>query len=513
MDWFATIPLCLIFAVETSNALDTSRECGSAVKCQEVFVNTEQCVHETDEEFLSVALDSGLIRHRWRRFNFSSEKIQNLARGLYPAFLRIGGTDEDFLIFTDKPRGQTEQPDVKKYTNFTMNGSDVDKIFHFANRTGLRVLFGLNVLLRTSEMNWDSSNAEKLMNYMAKRGYLCGWELGNEPVDLKGLVNRTITGKQLAKDFQILREVLDKHPEYGQLIVGPDVSSPWNGQTRPVFLEKFLSNIKTSIDAITYHQYYTDNKASVTDFYNPKVLDFLIEEIQGVKNIIKKSETELTSPWLGETSSAFDGGVPGVSDSYVAGFMWLDKLGVAARLRHNVVVRQTFYGGSYSLINEDTFDPFPDYWSSLLYKRLVGTQVLEVKDGIAFDRRIRVYAHCTSNRSIYAKGSVVLFALNTQPYDAKLILMNELRELIVEQYLLTPGVAGNLTSQTVLLNGQHLKLLNDKYLPSIQPKRISPPQDILLASLSYGFFVIPQANAKACQVRCSHQLGTQYTKF
>ena len=116
---------------------------------------------------------------------------------------------------------------------------------------------------------------------------------------------------------------------------------------------------------------------------DPDTLDDLITEIQKVQYIMKESGASSLKLWLGETSSAYGGGVPGVSDSYIAGFMWLDKLGIAARLQHNVVIRQTFYGGSYSLINTKTLDPFPDYWSSFLYKKLVGSRVLEVHDGIS----------------------------------------------------------------------------------------------------------------------------------
>ena len=481
----------------------------------EVYVNTQEYVHETAQEFLSIALDSSLIRYGWKEFDFDSEKTKNLARGLYPAYLRIGGTDEDFLLFDDRLRRQRQSAQfedtksermnqaAEQYTNFTMSASDVDDIFHFATATELKVIFGLNVLLREPRSNrWDSENAEKLMRYISGKGFACGWELGNEPVDLKGLVNRTITGGQLAEDFQILRALLDKHPEYGNVLVGPDVSSPWNGDKRPVFLKEFLRNMKRlrSINAMTYHQYYTDNKASVADFYSPEILDLLIKEIQKVKNIIVESGA-IVSTWLGETSSSYDGGVPGVSDSFVAGFMWLDKLGVAARLGHKVVIRQSFYGGAYSLIHEKSFDPFPDYWSSLLYKRLVGRRVLEVRGGIALDRKIRIYAHCASEKSIYPRGSVVFIALNTQAHEEELIFTNALQNLPVDQYLLTPGEGGNLSSQTVKLNGAPLALINDTFLPDIQPKRIFPSRkQIVLPPLSYGFFVIAQANAKACQV-------------
>lgn len=32
---------------------------------------------------------------------------------------------------------------------------------------------------------------------------------------------------------------------------------------------------------------------------------------------------------------------------------WLDKLGLAARLGHEVVIRQSFVKGSYALVDED----------------------------------------------------------------------------------------------------------------------------------------------------------------
>ncbi|CAB3990775.1 heparanase isoform X1 [Paramuricea clavata] len=494
----------------------------------EVYINTKQCVHKTDQKFLSIALDSSLIRYRWDHFNFSSEKLQNLAKGLAPAYLRIGGTDEDFLWFnpdetyrknpshdkrTDSqkmsrdphinpntmPRDQRMHP----FTNFTMTTKDVDNLFTFAKESGLRIIFGLNVLLRDSKTHhWNSTNAEQFMKYITGRGFTCDWELGNEPFDIHGLINRTITGKELAFDFTILRKLLNAHPEYGQMLVGPDVSSPWRPPLRNKYLKEFLTNIDGSIDAMTYHQYYTNNQAKVSEFYNPDLLDDLITEMQQVQSIMRESGASSIDPWLGETSSAYGGGVPGVSDSYIAGFMWLDKLGVAARFKHNVVIRQTFYGGSYSLINLKTLDPFPDYWSAFLYKKLVGSRVLEVHDGISLGRTIRVYAHCTSEKSGYDAGSLVLIALNTQHNEIQLVLTNGLEKLPVHQYLLTPGENNNVTSQTVRLNGDLLQMVDDTFLPNVQPKIIIPPEIIKLPAVSYGFFVIPNVQAEACQTSC-----------
>ena len=494
----------------------------------DVVINTKQCVYETDQKFLSIALDSNLVRYRWESFDFSSGKLQNLAKGLAPAYLRLGGTEEDFLLFSEDntyrrnlsrersvepnttphdkglnsgkiSRGQRMDP----FMNFTMTTKDVDNIFTFAKESGFNMIFGLNVLLRDSNTHyWNSTNAEELMNYITSRGFSCIWELGNEPFDLKALVNRTITGKELATDFKILRKLLNDHPEYGHMIVGPDVSSPWSPPFRNKFFKEFLTNINDTIDSVTYHQYYMDNKQPVSKFYDPETLDDLITEIQQVQSIMKESGASSIKLWLGETSSAYGSGVPGVSDSYIAGFMWLDKLGIAARLRHDVVIRQTFYGGSYALTNTKTLDPLPDYWSSFLYKILVGSRVLAVYHGISLGRTVRVYAHCTSERSRYDTGSVVLIALNTQHSDVQLVLTNGLEKLPVDQYLLTPGQNNNLTSQTVRLNGELLQLVDDTFLPNVEPKTITPPDEIILPAVSYGFFVIPDAKVDACQMSC-----------
>ena len=510
----------------------------------EVSINTALCVYRTDERFLSVALPAKLIKYHWKNFNFSSVKLINLARGLAPAYLRVGGIHANFLLFDPREeyhkttsrdslavsrdqrmdsfltsrdqRGQISRISRDQYvdftlmarreplTNFTMSTKDVDSLFTFAKNTELDVIFGLNDLLRDYRTRkWNSTNARQLMTYITNRGFACNWELGNEPLELEERINITITAQSLASDFKILRKLLDDHPEYGKKLVGPDVSSPWRPPLRNKYLKEFLINVDETIDGMTYHQYYTSNKANVSQFYNPDLLDDLIREIHELQEIMKESGASSIDLWLGETSSAYDGGVPGVSNSYIAGFMWLDKLGVAARLEHKVVVRQAIYGGSYSLLNLDTLDPLPDYWSSYLYKKLVGSRVLEVEDGIALGRTVRVYAHCTSERSGYDVGSVVLIVLNTQLSEVQLMLTNGLEKLSIDQYLLTPGENRNLTSQTVKLNGKLLELVDDKFLPKLEPEFI-PPNSIKLPPVSYGFFIIPHAQAEACQMPCKN---------
>jgi hypothetical protein len=69
----------------------------------------------------------------------------------------------------------------------------------------------------------------------------------------------------------------------------------------------------------------------------------------------------------------------------------MDQLGLLALHHHDVVVRQTLAGLNYQLVRSDTLEPLPDYWASLLFKRLMGPEVLRPK--AQGPRAARVYAH------------------------------------------------------------------------------------------------------------------------
>ncbi len=90
----------------------------------------------------------------------------------------------------------------------------------------------------------------------------------------------------------------------------------------------------------------------------------------------------------------------------------MDKLGVSAQEGLGVVMRQTFYGAHYGLIDYNNH-PNPDYWLSYLHKQLVGQHVLSItlKDqqfgtkperiNLSVSHDIRLYAHCTKSSSRY----------------------------------------------------------------------------------------------------------------
>ncbi|XP_058962394.2 heparanase isoform X1 [Pocillopora verrucosa] len=503
-----------------------------------VSINLDRAVFTVNEKFLSVAIDSGILRHHWSPYvNFTSEKLYTLAKGLSPAFLRVGGTSEDFLIYDDSKDFQTFQ----NFSNFTISHADLDKIHLLSSKADWDVMFGLNVFLRGKDGSWNASNAKEIMQYVADHGYHFGWELGNEP-NLFKKFNKSISPEELTADFTTLREILKSNPGFGNFLVGPDVTRILNHSKSGIYLERsisseelaedfhtlrailegspqfgnylvgpdmatvtsektgsflrsFFTHAKDVIDAVTWHQYYVNGRTcSEKDFYNPEVLDYFLHEVSEANSILDGIKSGF-SRWLGETSSAYGGGASGLSDRYVAGFMWLDKLGLAARFKHEVVVRQTFVKGNYSLLDDD-LDPNPDYWLSLLHKRLVGEKVLDVSGQTEEKRKVRVYAHCSSSQ--YPLGSVTLLALNVLLDTPVVLKLNgELKGKDVDVYLLTPE-NGDLLTKTVKLNGKVLKLVDDRTLPDLAPKSVPGDEPLNLPPLTFGFYVIPKASASAC---------------
>jgi len=98
------------------------------------------------------------------------------------------------------------------------------------------------------------------------------------------------------------------------------------------------------------------------------------------------------SVWLGETGSAQVGGEPGVSGRWGSALWWLDQLGLLALRGQRVQCRQTLLGSDYGLIDATSLEGTPDFWASVLWKRLMGPQVLAVRAAGA-PRTLRLYCH------------------------------------------------------------------------------------------------------------------------
>ncbi|XP_067658346.1 heparanase-like [Haliotis asinina] len=452
---------------------------------EHIRVKADHVLQVIDDMFVGVTLESGRLRSQ--QFNFSSPKVLALGKALAPGYLRIGGTSGDSLVFDPTHSIATgyQRPVTAK------NWDDLNMFLH---KTGLKLVFGLNVMLRDGT-KWDPANAKLLLKYSSDKGYpIAGFELGNEPNLFYRHWNTTVSDAQLGRDYKELKHVLEETVYKSSLILGPDIAG-----YAPRFINNFLSNGGASvINVLTVHHYYFNgHSATLEDYSKSSIMDKLIPNINTVMDIVRNHHGLMA--WLGETSSGTGGGTPGISDRYVAGNLWLDKLGLSAKNGIKGVMRQAIFGSHYSLLDSNN-NPNPDYWLTLLYKRLVGNKVFDVP---STSDNIRLYAHCTKLNNVYnyKPGSITVYALNLN--KAPIILtISDLQGKTADAFWLTPE-GGDLKSQKVRLNGKTLELVNNQ-IPHMTPRHLGSRQ-MTVPGNTFGFIVIPDANIAACQ---SHGHGT-----
>ncbi|KAK7830990.1 hypothetical protein U0070_018534 [Myodes glareolus] len=419
--------------------------------------STEQPLHLVSPSFLSVTIDANLATDP-RFLTFLGSEVLVGTLSLHPKQSQTDICRSEPVSANVVRKLQAEWPFFelfllreqhhRQFKNSTYSRSTVDMLYSFAKCSGLDLIFGLNALLRTPDLRWNSSNAQLLLGYCASKGYNISWELGNEPNSFWKKAHVFIDGLQLGEDFVELRKLLRKSAFKNAKLYGPDIGQP-RGKTVKL-LRSFLKAGGGAIDSMTWHHYYLNGRiATKEDFLSSDVLDTFILSVQKILKVTKKMRPG-KKVWLGETSSAYGGGAPALSDTFAAGFLWLDKLGVSAQMGIEVVMRQVFFGaGNYHLVDEN-FEPLPDYWLSLLFKKLVGPRVLTVQVKGPARSKLRVYLHCTN------------------------------------------------THQSVQLNGETLKMVDDQTLPALTEKPLRPGSSLGMPAFSYGFFVIRNAKIAAC---------------
>ncbi|KAF5285296.1 hypothetical protein FQA39_LY04395 [Lamprigera yunnana] len=452
-------------------------------------------LYVTNEKFLSVALDSSQIAKGFKNFNLTDTKLVKLLKPLSPGYLRIGGTMADRLWFVpdNKITYQNENL-IQSYDeeceycslydrpNFTMTAKEWVQLNQLAQKSNFTILFDLNCLIRYPNGTWNSTNAEELISFSNELGYNIIWQLGNEPNAFKHIFNYEVKATQLAGDFQQLRNILNKYPMYRKsLLVGPDTTRPIANRIESmIYLQDFLTVGQQTVDAVTWHQYYFNGRtATIHDFLDLTIFNMLEVQIYMIKDILTTARAQMKPIWLGETSSAYGGGVPNCSNSFVSTFIWLDKLGVAARNGLDVVVRQSFFGGNYSLVSKN-LDPLPDWWISVLYKMLVGRKVIPCY--LPSSEMVRLYCHCNLNPS-----SIVVYGFNLNNEVAR-VELGGYRQKVLEFSLTADG---SLQSKHILLNGRRLELTKNGDLPVIWSRLIYADPYLMIPPQSLVFWIVP----------------------
>lgn len=447
--------------------------------------NGKEPLHTVSESFISVALDTGLIS----LVNFSNPNFLPLVKHLAPMYFRVGGTTADTVLFVD-----SSEPRIRSSIGeIILDSSFLEQLSAFTKQSDVNILLDLNSLLRNSDGSWDSSNAEELISFASQHNIELNFELGNEPDLYDYLFQTTVTPDQLAQDYINLRAILNQYGYDSSYLVGPSMFDVGNSQDTQEYLANFVSDVGTAIDAVTYHQYYFNGEIATEDlFINSSTFNLFEEKTKIVTGIAGPDR----KVWLGETSSCSSKGAVGMTDRFLATFLWLDKLGLGAKLGLDVIVRQTIWGYNYPLLNE-SYLPNPDWWIAIYYKALVGTKVLDNSHDGEELRTIRLYAHCAKSNSLWGDNAIVVFGVNLDSEEGSFSLAGfESRSESAYSFEFTPET--DLYSQIIKVNGEVQSLSEDYELPAFAPKAVELKDSYTMPGHSLLFLVIPETNVEAC---------------
>jgi hypothetical protein len=157
----------------------------------------------------------------------------------------------------------------------------------------------------------------------------------------------------------------------------------------------------------------------------------------------------------------------------------LAKFGVQVHM-HN-----TLASSDYGLLDEKTYEPRPNYWAALLWRKLMGTTVLDT--GLSPAPSLHLYAHCLRGKP----GGVALLAINVDKAGSHSIEI----PIGAELYTLT---AQDLLAKTVELNGSELKLGAGDALPQLKGTKTGAGT-VKFAPASITFLAFSNADNDSCR--------------
>ncbi len=420
--------------------------------------------------------------------DLTDRKLVNLANGLAPAYVRVSGTWANAVYFQDN-----DLPAAKAPAGFVnvLTRSQWKGVIDFLKATDSKLVtsFAVSKGVRDKQGVWTSVEAQKLVDYTRSLGgEITAAELFNEPTmpTAGGEMDKNYGAEDFAKDVAAFNawakskvpnmltlgpgSVGEGSPNVSLQAIGMDILSTdamMSAEPKPVF------------DVFTYHYY---GAASVRMMRSGP---FSIKAEHALDDAwLRKTDTVANfysglrdkympgKPlWITETGQAAAGGDP-YAATFLDCFRYLYQAGSLAKKGVKVIMHNTLAASEYSLIDQDTHLPKPNYWAAFLWAKLMGTQVYDQGDGA---NGLYPFVH---NRKGNNTG-VTLLIINTNDHPATVNIPEN-----ASKYTLT---SNELQGTAVFLNGNELKLGADDELPEIKGETVTSG-NVTLPIHSISFF-------------------------
>jgi hypothetical protein len=445
------------------------------------------------------ATNFAAVREARAPTDLTNQRLRTLTAALGPLYLRYGGTTTNSVYFQDNDEPRLAEVPEGYATILTRNSWK--SAFEFADAVDAKVTTGFTVSagVRDESGSWTPAQAAPWMAYTQAIGRkIYAAELFNEPNAREpGRTEEGESAEDFVNDFAAFSAFMAAAaPEVklagpGVATLGIPVAIPSLEQVTP---EQYMATEpRPAFDIVSYHFYGAvaercvppDSPAGISAG-QALTEDWLArpdKQFQRHKTLRDKYAPGAPI-WLTETGTASCGGTRW-QPTFLETFRFLDTHARLAKQGLDAIFTHALISGSNGVIDEHTFLPNADYWAALLWRRLMGTQVL---DAGPVQPGLHLWAHCTRGNP----DGVTLLAINLQDSPQPLEISSP-----VALYALT---APELQSRTVLLNGHPLALDKADMLPPIAPQQLHE-SPFTLAPTSVNFIVIPQAMNSSCSDR------------
>lgn len=447
--------------------------------------------------------------------NLTQPSLRTLARGLSGSMLRLGGSPADFLLYEVNADACSQanlnktQPQGHGYfcpiwdqaPGQCLTLGRWQEILEFAAASGLLLTMDLNAC-------WGRESASLDMDWSLIDGLLAAtaaarttWGASLFAVEFGNEVYANIAPDVYGAAVKRLRTHLDElWAPPGPMpprVAGPDC---WENDLSTAYYESLLMAADGGLHALTFHD-YGDSCCTPTqgNCLNVSCLDTFFSAASWVRDIGLNYNV---TTWNGEGALHASSGISGLTNTAVSSLYYLHALGSYASLGFGLFSRQTLIGGDYELVNRTTFLPTPDYYSLLLFRKLVDGVALNMSVYPASDS-VRAHAFCAFN----VPGGVVALLINFSTKSGASVSVSWPTQPPAGQkgdlYTLQ-GVAGWIDGDGVLdlfriaLNNQTLVFLGGGELPPLTPSSVGLDLPILLPAQSATFVVWSGAAAASC---------------
>ena len=435
--------------------------------------------------------DPAMYAYR-KPIDLGNPRLRKLAAALGPAYLRVSGTWANTTYFDDSDKNARSPPSG---FNGVLTRAQWKGVIDFARAVDGRIVtsFATGAGTRDASGAWTPSQAEKLIAAtQALGGTIAAAEFMNEP-DL-GAMGGAPAGYDAAsfgRDIAVFAPFLKRaSPE--TMLLGPGTVS--TGEANDALgSEKLLTASGPAFEAISFHYYGTLSPRCSKTLPSTATRDRnalsqgWLSGIDRAASFYVKLRDRLAPGkplWITETADAACGGNPW-SSTFLDSFRYLDTLARMAKRQVQVVMHNTLAASDYGLLDEKDFTPRPNYWAAWLWRKLMGSRVLDA--GAAAVPGLYLYVHCLRDKS----GGVALLAINTDRATSRSLKLAG----TARRYTLT---AARLSDTRVRLNGRELKLATGDELPVLEGKPVATSR-IELAPTSITFLSIADAANPACR--------------